>query len=113
MGNDRAVTRRSVLIGGGLTAAGLAGVATATPAQSAPRHASSASSAQIPLWQQAMSRGIAYGSSTATWQVEPDPDYSALFQAEAGILFTEDDLLWYRLKPTPTSPLDFSFGDRI
>src|SRR5918999_1763231 len=31
MGNDRAVTRRSVLIGGGLTAAGLAGVAPPAP----------------------------------------------------------------------------------
>lgn len=60
-----------------------------------------------------MSRGIVYGSSTTTWQIEPDPDYSALFQREAGILFTEDDLLWWRLKPTPDSPLDFTYADRI
>jgi len=66
-----------------------------------------------PLWQQAYSKGIVYGSSTATWQVEPDPAYSALFQREAGTLFTEDDLLWYQLKPTPSSPLNFSTGDRI
>ena len=60
-----------------------------------------------------LAKGIVYGSSTATWQVGPDPDYSQLFQREAGILFTEDDLLWYRLKPTPSSALDFSFGDQI
>ena len=65
------------------------------------------------LYQQAAAKGILYGSSTATWQYEPDPAYSALFQREAGMLFTQDDLLWYRLKPTPTSPLDFSYGDRI
>jgi endo-1,4-beta-xylanase len=113
MSNGRAVTRRSVLIGGGLAAAGVAGLATATSAHGASGRAASASAAQVPLWQQAMSRGLVYGSSTATWQVEPDPDYSALFQSEAGILFTEDDLLWYRLKPTPQSALDFSFADRI
>jgi endo-1,4-beta-xylanase len=66
-----------------------------------------------PLWQQAYSKGIVYGSSTATWQVEPDPDYSALFRREAGLLFTEDDLLWYQLKPTPGAPLNFSTGNRI
>ncbi|HEX2049171.1 MAG TPA: endo-1,4-beta-xylanase [Actinomycetota bacterium] len=65
------------------------------------------------LHQQAAAKGILYGSSTATWQFQPDPAYSALFQREAGMLFTEDDLLWYRLKPTPTSPLDFSYGDQI
>src|ERR687888_1696471 len=48
-----------------------------------------------------------------TRQFEPDPQYSALFQREAGMLFTEDDLLWYRLKPTPSSELNSSFGDRI
>jgi hypothetical protein len=61
----------------------------------------------------ALAKGIVYGSSTATWQVGPDPDYSQLFQREAGILFTEDDLLWYRLRPTPTSGLDFSYRDQI
>jgi endo-1,4-beta-xylanase len=73
----------------------------------------SAAAVGDPLWQQAYAKGIVYGSSTATWQIEPDPDYSALFQREAGTLFTEDDLLWYQLKPTPSSPLNFSTGDRI
>jgi endo-1,4-beta-xylanase len=59
-----------------------------------------------------MRRGLVYGSSTATWQVS-DAQYAKLFAREAGILFTEDDLLWYRLKPKPTSELDFRFGDRI
>jgi endo-1,4-beta-xylanase len=63
------------------------------------------------LYQVARAKGILYGSSTATWQFQPDPAYAALFAREAGMLFSEDDLLWYRLKPTPTAPLDFSYGD--
>jgi endo-1,4-beta-xylanase len=74
-----------------------------TPAWGAPTGA---------IYQQAAAKGITYGSSTATWQYEPDAAYAALFRREAGMLFTEDDLLWYRLKPTHDSPLDFSYGDR-
>ena len=59
-----------------------------------------------------MRRGLVYGSSTATWQTS-DPAYRKLFAREAAILFTEDDLLWYRLKPKPDADLDFSFGDRM
>jgi endo-1,4-beta-xylanase len=64
------------------------------------------------LWEAALKRGLVYGSSTATWQIST-PAYRRLFEREAGILFTEDDLLWYRLRPTPQSGLDFSYGDRI
>jgi endo-1,4-beta-xylanase len=104
-----------VLIGGGLGAAALfLGGAPAGAGVLAPRRAAGAAAAVgDPLWQQAYAKGIVYGSSTATWQVGPDPGYSQLFQREAGILFTEDDLLWYRLRPTPTSGLDFSYGDQI
>jgi endo-1,4-beta-xylanase len=59
----------------------------------------------------ARERGIAFGSSIATWQF--DADYPALHAREAKLLFTEDDLLWYRLKPAPDAPLDFSFADQI
>jgi endo-1,4-beta-xylanase len=65
-----------------------------------------------PLWRIGKRRGVASGSSAATWQLE-DADYRRLFVREAGVLLTEDDLLWYRLKPTPDSALDFSYGDRI
>jgi endo-1,4-beta-xylanase len=65
-----------------------------------------------PLWKQALGRGLVYGSSAATWQLS-DAQYRSLFEAEAGILFTEDDLLWWRLRPTPQSDLDFTYGDRI
>jgi len=65
-----------------------------------------------PLYETALRRGLVYGSSTATWQIS-DSAYRRLFEREAAILFTEDDLLWYRLRPKPTSPLDFTFGDRI
>src|SRR5919109_1423796 len=112
MGTDGRMTRRSVVVGGGVAMATLLG-GGATAAARALAGGLRPAAVGDPLWQQAYAKGIVYGSSTATWQFEPDPDYSALFQREAGILFTEDDLLWYRLKPTPTSPLDFSFGDRI
>jgi endo-1,4-beta-xylanase len=65
-----------------------------------------------PLWSRSIEQGLVYGSSTATWQLA-DPAYRELFAREASILFTEDDLLWYRLRPTPRADLDFSFGDRI
>jgi endo-1,4-beta-xylanase len=64
-----------------------------------------------PLWGAADAHGLVYGSSIATWQL--DKGYSGLFARHAALLFTEDDLLWYRLKPTPDAELDFSFGDQI
>ena len=101
------LTRRSLLLGAaGLAAAGVVG--TATPAAGGHLHGGR----RPPLWKLAHQRGIAYGTSAATWQLE-DREYARLVAREAAILFTEDDLLWYRLKPTPDSPLDFSFGDQI
>jgi endo-1,4-beta-xylanase len=108
MGTDGRLTRRSFLVRSGVGAAAVLGggvsvLSRATPAIAAPTGQ---------LFTQARAKGILYGSSTATWQFEPDSAYAALFQREAGMLFTEDDLLWYRLKPTQNSPLDFSYGDR-
>ncbi len=106
------VTRRAVLRGaataGLLGAASAAGLGVAAPADAA----GSAGGASAPLWRTAWRRGLVYGSSTATWQIS-DTAYADLFRREAAILFTEDDLLWYRLKPTPTSPLDFTYSDQI
>jgi endo-1,4-beta-xylanase len=65
-----------------------------------------------PLWQVGMERGIVFGSSAATWQLA-DPAYRRVFSREAALLFTEDDLLWYRLRPDPDASLDFTFGDEI
>jgi endo-1,4-beta-xylanase len=101
------VTRRSVLLGAAAGALGTA--AGVVPLEGAA--ASEWHPASMPLWRTAARRGILYGSSTATWQL--DPDYAALFRRQAAILFTEDDLLWYRLKPTPDSPLDFTYADQI
>jgi endo-1,4-beta-xylanase len=67
---------------------------------------------RVPLWQPAWERGLVFGTSLATWQAE-DPEYLPLVDHEAAILFTEDDLLWWRLKPTPDSPLDFTYGDQF
>jgi endo-1,4-beta-xylanase len=65
-----------------------------------------------PLWKRALGRGLVYGSSAATWQLS-DAQYRSLFEAQAAIVFTEDDLLWWRLRPTPQSNLDFTYADRI
>jgi endo-1,4-beta-xylanase len=59
-----------------------------------------------------MRRGLVYGSSTATWQIS-DRSYAKLFASQAAVLFTEDDLLWYRLRPSPTSGLRYRYADRI
>jgi endo-1,4-beta-xylanase len=99
---DPSVPRRSLLLG----AAGAAGL-TVAGGLSGP----AAAGGRTPLWKVARERGIAFGSSIATWQF--DDDYPALFAREAKLLFTEDDLLWYRLKPAPDAPLDFSYADRI
>jgi endo-1,4-beta-xylanase len=68
--------------------------------------------ADAPLWQIAAEHGLAYGSSAATWQLA-DPQYRRLYQREAGVLFTEDDLLWWRLRPSPDSALRFKHADEI
>jgi endo-1,4-beta-xylanase len=107
MNNDK-ISRRTMLKGAGVGAAatllssGTSVLTRMSPALAAPTGQ---------LYEAARAKGILYGSSTATWQFQPDPAYAALFAREAGMLFTEDDLLWYRLKPTPTAPLDFSYGD--
>jgi endo-1,4-beta-xylanase len=105
--HEGAIGRRSVLLGAaGAAAAGLVGaapgVASAGDAKAAGRP---------PLWKQAERAGIVFGSSIATWQF--DPQYKKLYAREAGLLWPEDDLLWYQLKPTPDSPLDFSHGDQV
>jgi len=99
----------------GAAATGALGVATATGLLGAGEAAAAEAAmaaARTPLWKTAMGRGLLYGSSTATWQIS-DAEYRKLFKREAAVLFTEDDLLWYRLKPTPQSDLDFTYSDRI
>jgi endo-1,4-beta-xylanase len=115
-GERLALPRRSVLLGAaGVAAAGLIGTAPA-PADAAPRVAGPHPSPA--LWQIARSNGLVFGSSTATWQLFNDPpqdlrlsEYARLFAREAEIVFTEDDLLWYKLKPNPDAELDFTYAD--
>jgi endo-1,4-beta-xylanase len=124
------ITRRSLLAGAGAAMAfALAGCtsgsdvetpsgsgsptsATGTTSPAVAEPTACANATPSTLWGSAMPNGIVYGSSAATWQIE-DREYERLYEREAAILFTEDDLLWYRLRPTPTSDLDFSYGDRI
>ena len=105
------VSRRSFLTG---TAGALATGAVLGGASSASARALASGlpdTGRPPLWAQARRRGIVFGSSIATWQLSPR--YPQLHAREAGLLFTEDDLLWYQLKPTPDAPLNFEPGDRI
>ena len=114
----RLLTRRSFLSGAaGVASAGLVGCSgsespsgPARPAIDCPALEDAAG--RSALWQIAYERGLVYGSSTATWQLS-DAEYRRLFAEHAAILFTEDDLLWYRLRPAPESGLDFAFGDQI
>jgi endo-1,4-beta-xylanase len=119
------LTRRSFLARAGLGAVAVLGGACTTSPAAGPRSTrptttatgtttpSDGSTASGSLLRTAASKGIVYGSSTATWQFEPDDAYAALFAREAGMVFTEDDLLWYRLEPSRGAPLDFRYGDRI
>jgi endo-1,4-beta-xylanase len=101
------IGRRSMLLGAAGAAA--AGVVGAVPGLASADVAKAAG--RPPLWMQAERAGIVFGSSIATWQF--DSQYKKLYAHEAGLLWPEDDLLWYRLKPTPHSKLDFSFGDHV
>jgi len=107
------LSRRSTLLGAaGVAAANLVGgpgIAAAFKYQATPR---ATPISRVPLWQTAWQRGIVFGTSAATWQLE-DPDYAQLVEHEAAILFTEDDLLWWRLRPTPDSALDFQYADQF
>jgi endo-1,4-beta-xylanase len=112
MGEEQGLTRRAVVMGAaatGLLGAASAGTLLGAPPASAATYAAKRHPA---LWRTAAHNGILYGSSTATWQIS-DAEYRAVFRREAAILFTEDDLLWYRLKPTPDSALDFTYSDQI
>jgi endo-1,4-beta-xylanase len=105
------LSRRSALLGAaGVTATSLIGGSGTTAAYQATPQAASIS--RVPLWQTAWQHGIVFGTSAATWQLE-DPDYARLVEHEAAILFTEDDLLWWRLRPTPDSALNFQYADQF
>ena len=113
--NDTKISRRSLLKGAGVGAAALLGGGTSILGRMSPALAAPTGE----LYAAAAAKGILYGSSLATWQYagsefsQPDPAYAALHAQEAGMMFTEDDLLWWRLRPCRTCGLDFSYGDRI
>jgi endo-1,4-beta-xylanase len=103
------LSRRRALMGGAAVAAAVRpGLLAARQATPAPQESPVAG--QTPLWRAAADKGIVYGTSLATWQAE-DAEYLPLVDREAAILFTEDDLLWWRLKPEPGADLDFSYAD--
>jgi endo-1,4-beta-xylanase len=113
MGEAFRVSRRSTLRGAaGAAALGLAGRPAFGLAQGATPVATPVADLGTLLWQVASGNGLTYGTSLATWQAD-DPDYLRIVDREAAILFTEDDLLWWRLKPTPDAELDFQYADRF
>ena len=124
----RSVSRRFLLLGG--AAAGGLGLAigAGSPAPAAPTTAAASRIPGVPsaaanpltrryptstpLWKIAADARVAYGSSHSS-RLFDDDAYSNLVDKQAAILFTEDDLLWYQLKPNPEAKLDFSFGDKL
>jgi endo-1,4-beta-xylanase len=104
MGDDGRVTRRAVLAG----AAGAA-VAASLPGGHA---LARGHRRRAPLWRTAAENGIVFGTAYST-RLSEDADYVRLVDREAALLFTEDDLLWYKLKPTPDAELDFSYADQL
>ena len=111
---DPAVSRRLLLKAAAAGAVAVAGGVT-VPVGAA---AHNGNSPRGPLWEIARKRGLVFGSSTATWALFAEPptdltpnDYAPLFARQAEIVFTEDDLLWYKLKPTPDADLDFTYAD--
>jgi endo-1,4-beta-xylanase len=102
---DLRVTRRAAVLGaaGTALAAGVPGGALAS---------GSAHASRPPLWKTARRNGIVFGSAYST-RLGEDAKYVRLINREAAILFTEDDLLWYKLKPTPKSDLDFTYADQF
>jgi endo-1,4-beta-xylanase len=116
---DRTLSRRLLL--GGAAAGGLAlAIGASAPSATAAAVIPSAPAgpitrrypAKTPLWKIGADARLAYGTSHSS-RLFDDTAYGDLVDAEAAILFTEDDLLWYQLKPTPDSPLDFSYGDKL
>src|SRR2546421_3663539 len=96
MSADVGITRRTVLAG---AAGAAAGVALGGPV-------SEALARQVPLWKTAQRHGIVFGAATASWQFE-DAGFMNLLNWQAALLFTQDDFLWYTLKPSKDAPLDF------
>jgi hypothetical protein len=105
MGDDGRVTRRTVL-------AGAAGAAIAASLPGGTALARGGPHRPPPLWRTAAANGIVFGTAYST-RLSEDADYVDLVDREAALLFTEGDLLWYKLKPTPESDLDFSFADQF
>ena len=102
------ITRRRLLAGaaavgaGGVLAGAAPGLAAAQP-----------DSRLVPLWKPAWKQGIVYGGSISTWMYLPDPAYGRLFGNQVAMLWPEDDFLWWRVRPSPTSGLNFSRPDVI
>ncbi len=106
--SEHAVTRRSFLAGAaGVAATGALGGMPALAEARKHHHF------RTPLWEVAYRRGLIYGASISTWMYQDDAAYARLFRREAAMLWPEDDMLWYHVKPTPTAPLDFTYPDMI
>jgi len=104
------LTRRSALLGA--AGAAVTGGARRLGCAAAGQTPAVAGASQPPLWLTAAQRGLVYGTAMST-RLLADEAYTRLVHREAALLLTEDDLLWYKLKPTPDADLDFRDGDRF
>jgi endo-1,4-beta-xylanase len=100
---DSGITRRTVLKGASAAvAAGAVGGAVTDTALAR----------RAPLWRVAQRNGITYGAAIATWMFE-DAKYMDIVRRQAAIIFTQDDFLWYVLKPSRNAPVNFEHSDQI
>lgn len=108
------MTRRLLLqrAAAGVAAGTVLGGSVPSLAEAARRH-----DGGVPLWEVAQRRGIVYGGSLSTWMYQASqggqPAYGRLVGRETAMLWPEDDFLWYHLRPSPTSGLDFTYPDMI
>src|SRR5919198_1032365 len=104
MREESGITRRAVVLGAaGAAAAGVLG---------GPSSIALGAASKAPLWKAAQRRGIVYGAATASWQFG-DADFMRVLKRQAALLFTQDDFLWYTLKPSKDAPLNFDAADQI
>jgi endo-1,4-beta-xylanase len=102
--SDNGLTRRMVLKGaaGAVAAGALSGTVAGT----------ALGARKAPLWKVAHRNGVVYGAAIATWMFG-DAKYMEIVRRQAALIFTQDDFLWYTLKPSRDAPLNFDAGDQI
>lgn len=103
------LSRRNLILGTAGAATGIGAASSCSDRSVRPTSPTTARASDSPSRLPGAST-TALGSSAATWQLS-DADNSRLVDTQAGLVLTEDDLLWYRLRPSPKATLGFSYAD--